>query len=113
MVASQKRLVTQAEPADSQVLGELALFNEDGTPFVPGGGASDPVSAADITDSTAVGREVLTAANAEAARTALSAASEDQLTALESQVTTLESQVTSLGDQIAALEARVAALEAA
>lgn len=56
-----------------QTTGDVLKYN--GTSWV-----ADAASAADISDSTAVGRDVLTAADADAARTAIGAATPQQVT---------------------------------
>lgn len=42
---SQRVVVEQAELNEKQSTGRMALFNEDGTPFVGGGGAELPTTA--------------------------------------------------------------------
>lgn len=67
-------VVVEASSVDpSKFLGEIILVNPDGSPWSPGGGAGGEVTAADITDATAVGRNVLKAADPAAARTAIGA----------------------------------------
>lgn len=62
--------ISLTAPTDGQVLAYVAA---SGTyvPTTPSGGGGGPIPSTDITDSTAVGRSVLTAANAAAARSAL------------------------------------------
>jgi hypothetical protein len=41
-IVSQRRVVAQEEPNPNQIMGDIALFNEDGTPFTGGGDGSAP-----------------------------------------------------------------------
>jgi len=76
-MATTPRPVTSPLAKELFALGVLritadgsAILLPDGTTFTPSGGT---VTSADITDATATGRSVLTAANAAAARTAIGA----------------------------------------
>ena len=60
MMTSQRTVVTQATPRPGQMVGKVALFNPDGTPFkgVTGFGAIDPVDEVDAVPSAAAPTKV-------------------------------------------------------